>query len=486
MHRRRLLKSVLAGVAGAAVPGLLSAPARAGESPSRADLAGDMGILREALQLHPGLHRYAMPAQTAARLDALGAAFVAAPDAAHRYLLLARFLATIRCGHSYANFFNQSPELAAALFDRPTRLPFHFVWIGEAMVVTRDPTGQLPPGTVVEQVNGEDVAALRRRLMPYVRADGHNDAKRISLLEVRGDERIETFDVFQGLIAPPRGAEHRLRVRLPGASAKLVAMPAVGLAARQAAMTAPRPTADDAAQWQWRMDPGGTAILTMPGWAMYDSKWNWRGWLDDRLDSLGGARGLIVDLRDNEGGDDCGNVLLARLIARTFVPPRIEQRVRFRRTPAALDRYLDTWDDSFRTLGEGGAALPGGFFLRPGADDAVAIEPAPRRLAVPVTVLTSAVNSSATFQFASHVRTLGAGRLLGGATGGNRRGINGGCFFFVRLPASGIEFDLPLVGYFPLDPQPDSGLLPDVAVAAGAADIAAGRDVVLERALSLS
>ena len=52
----------------------------------------------------------------------------------------------------------------------------------------------------------------------------------------------------------------------------------------------------------------------------------------------------------------------------------------------------------------------------------------------------------------------------------------------MRLPASGLEFDLPLVGYFPTTPQPDAGLLPDVTIAPTIADIAAGRDPVLERA----
>lgn len=64
----------------------------------------------------------------------------------------------------------------------------------------------------------------------------------------------------------------------------------------------------------------------------------------------------------------------------------------------------------------------------------------------------------------------------------NRRGINGGSFFFVRLLASGIEFDLPLIGYFRLKPEPDAGIAPDIAVAASIADVAAGRDPALERA----
>ncbi len=62
--------------------------------------------------------------------------------------------------------------------------------------------------------------------------------------------------------------------------------------------------------------------------------------------------------------------------------------------------------------------------------------------------------SSATFQLADFVRRSGIATLVGEPTGGNRRGINGGCFYFLRLPGTGLEIDLPLVGRFqpPLSP----------------------------------
>jgi C-terminal processing protease CtpA/Prc len=225
-------------------------------------------------------------------------------------------------------------------------------------------------------------------------------------------------------------------------------------------------------------------VLRMPTWALYNSKWAWKPWLEERLDSLAGAEGLIVDLRANEGGEDCGDLILSRLIERDFSPPGVVEKIRFRTTPKHLDPVLDTWDDSFRKLGVGAKALGDGFYLRPGADEISRIAASPKRLRVPVAVLIGQVNSSATFQFARNVRSIGKARLYGQPTGGNRRGINGGCYFFVRLPASGLEFDLPLVGYFPVQHQPDAGVLPAVLIVPTAADIAAGRDPVMERAVA--
>jgi hypothetical protein len=473
-------RTFLVGSGAMALSGL-SARSWAADVPSSADLNGDVEILRQALELHPGLLRYQSENQVRERMQQLRSRYVAATTTDERYLALSAFLSAIRCGHSYANFYNQKKAVATALFDRPTRLPVHFAWVADQMVVLRDPSGNLPRGTRIARLNGERPAALRARLMPLIRSDGHNDAKRISLLEVRGDDEFETFDIFQGLVAPPAGGVHRLESVLPGGGRRRIDLPAIGLKARQAQRVIAE-RENDQPQWRWEVRADGVAVLTMPGWALYNSKWDWKSWLDERLDSLGGAKGLVVDLRDNEGGLDCGDVILARIIDRPWTPPAVQQRLRFERTPKELDRYLDTWDSSFRTLGVGGRPLGDGFVERPGAKASSAIEPDGKRLPVPLAVLVSPVNSSATFHFASNFKSIGGGRLYGRPTGGNRRGINGGAYFFVRLPASGLEFDLPLVGYFPLVPQPDAGILPDVAVAPSIADIAAGRDQALERA----
>jgi len=455
---------------------------RAADGPNATDLRGDIAILREALTLHPGLYRYNSPAQVDARIAQLERAFVDAPSLDRRYLALSRFLATIRCGHSYCNFFNQKKAVATALFDRRTRLPFHFRWLAGGMVVTDHGGPELPRGSEVLRLNDVKPRDMLARLLPYARADGHNDAKRVSLLEVRGDDTIEFFDVFHGLtFGAPRDGLHRIVARRSDGRRVAVELPAIDLTRRRAQMIQ-RDYRGDGPVWDWTIRPDGIAVLTMPGWALYDSKWDWRSWLDARLDSLTGAKGLVVDLRENEGGQDCGDALLARLIRTPIEPPAAERRIRFECTPPSLDRYLDTWDNSFRTLGVGARPSADGFYVLQGEQGDVSIKPTGRHLDLPVAALVGPVNSSATFQFAEKARRSGRVRLFGGPTGGNRRGINGGCFFFVRLPASGIEFDLPLIGYFPLIRAPDAGLLPDVTIGLSTAAIAAGSDPVMQRA----
>ncbi|MCC6925068.1 S41 family peptidase [Novosphingobium sp.] len=447
----------------------------------------DVEIVRRALDLHPGLYRYNTPRGFAAKLDDFARNWAARPDRASRFLALSRLTAEVRCGHTQCNPFNQSDTVVAELFDRPTRVPFRFVWIGEEMVVTGDSgaTTGIECGSVVERLNGQRPAAIQHSLLRYARADGSNDAKRRVQMEMRGDEQFETFDIFQGLLFPPGPEGHRVTWRDPAGRRHSAVLPAISYATRKALL--PPEPAGDQPLWDWRIDQAGIAILTMPSWVTYHGKWNWQGWLKDRFASLGGAKGLVIDLRRNEGGTDCGTLILQHLISRTVYPMPYATRVRFREAPAQLLPYLDTWDRSFRTLGRNGRDAGGGFFDLPSDDDETefaAIKPLPPQIQVPVAVLMGPVNSSATFSFVRRVRETGAARLFGGPSGGNLRGINGGAMFFVRLPESGLEFDLPLKGFFPRLAQPDAAVQPHVRIIPSAADIAALRDPELAAARS--
>ena len=130
-----------------------------------------------------------------------------------------------------------------------------------------------------------------------------------------------------------------------------------------------------------------------------------------------------------------------------------------------------------------GTDLGNGFFRLPPVEGVDWIDPVAPRVTRPVAALVGPVNSSATFQFAHLAKRSRAIRLFGEETGGNLKGTIGGGFFFVRLPASGLEFDLPLIGYFPSGPRRDGGVEPDVVVATAPGDIAAGRDPVMNAAV---
>ena len=457
-----------------------------------AELQADLAVLRRSYEaLHPGLYRYRTPAEVDAAWAGLATAWSHDQSLPQAYLALSRFTAYLQCGHTYPNFYNQGDAVRVAVLETP-RLPVEFRWLDGRMVVTRsyanDP--RLVPGSEIVSIDGVPAAQILAALMPYVRADGGNDAKRVANLEVQGVDRYEAFDVYYPLLFPrPAGAPFELVVRLnPGAATERVVVSPIAAGARETREGAPR---GDANPWQARTLGPGIDYLKMPTWALYNTKWDWAAWLDQYFRDLvaSGSRDLVIDLRGNEGGLSIGDRLLAHLTGRDLPADPIERRTRYRTVPADLRPYLSTWDDSFYDWGQDAVDLGGGWYRLTRYDDDEAgpvIKPIAPRYGGRVWVLVGATNSSATFEFADAIARHGLGTLVGQATGGNQRGITGGAFFFMTLPNSGIEVDVPLIGQFPIGPlPPDAGLEPNVRVQPTAADIAAGRDVELDAVLAL-
>jgi len=94
-------------------------------------------------------------------------------------------------------------------------------------------------------------------------------------------------------------------------------------------------------------------------------------------------------------------------------------------------------------------------------------------------------NSSATFFLAQILKEQKVATLVGQESGGNLMGTNGGQLFFLTLPHSQIEMDIPLIGYYPADEQPDQGIMPDVYVEPSVEDVVNGGDMELEKVKKL-
>jgi hypothetical protein len=465
-----------------------------------ADLEADATILRKAYeQLHPGLYRYNSKAEMDAKFDALERTLSHDQSLQDAYLAFSLFAAQVKCGHTYPNFFNQKKAIAKVLFEGNNRVPFYFRWLDRRMVVTDDFSSDhlFPRGTEVLAINGTPVHAILDRLMTIARADGSNDAKRIAYLEVTGDSLYEAFDIYFPMFFPATPPTLQLAVRRPDEKNPMtLTTEALTFEQRIAPIKAREAgRMGDDILFEWKFLQDGIAYLRMPTWALYNSKWDWKSWLNSRLDELveRNSPALVVDLRGNEGGNDIGDEILKRLVRTNLTISTYRRLVRYRETPAELGPYLDTWDPSFKNWGTAATELPQSWPTAPpvhyfaltkydddGAGGTV-IRPVGKPFRGLAYVLIDGNNSSATFQFARVVQQNKLGTLVGQTTGGNERGINGGAFFFLRLPNSQIEMDLPLIGTFPTSPQPDSGLTPDVLVRPTLQDLIDQKDVEMAK-----
>ena len=324
------------------------------------ELQADAVILRQAYeQLHPGLYRYNTKSQMDADFDELTRRFGHDQSLQDAFLAFSEFAAKVRCGHTQANPFNQSEAVIRALFKSPTRLPFYFVWIDRRMIVTRDftPDHVLSPGTEILQINGIQSDTILSKLMLIARADGSNDAKRIAQLAVTGDSEYEAFDLYYPMYFPWKSADYALVVRKPGSTRnEQVSVAALTFEQRVAPIQQRESERKGGSEalFEWKYLGDGSAYLRMPTWALYNSKWDWKRWLDAQLDEASErqAPALIVDLRGNEGGEDVGNVILAHLVDVPTTLSSMQRLVRYRKAsggPYAISGHLG---QKFSRLGD--------------------------------------------------------------------------------------------------------------------------------------
>lgn len=454
-------------------------------------LLKDFEVLKSAYtRLHPGLYRYNTPAQVEKHFANLRGKLEVAKNLGEAFRGISELTGAVQCGHTYPNFYNQSDDIANALFKGRTRLPFYFRWLGGKMVVIEDfSKSKLARGSEIVAIDGKSVAFILKALLPISRSDGGNDDKRVANLEVRGLDEYEAFDIYYPLYFKV-GSAFKLKLIEPGGRRADRTVKALSFEERLAAHKARTKPKDN--PWDVRTVRPGIKVLRTPTWVMYNTKWDWEGYLARTFEALAKDKteSLIMDLRGNEGGNSVGDVILSYLIDRPISFNDYRQFTRYRTVPPDLKPYLDTWDRSFddwtawtsdKPVTMGGTQL----YRMSRWDDAAGstIQPKKPRFGGKVAVLVDSSNSSASFEFARMFRIAKRGILVGEPTGGNQRGINGSAFYFLRLPNSKIEVDIPLVATISQISVPDKGLEPDLRVQTTAKDITAGRDAVLERAI---
>ncbi len=178
-----------------------------------------------------------------------------------------------------------------------------------------------------------------------------------------------------------------------------------------------------------------------------------------------GARGLVVDLRGNGGGTEHIAVAVA-----SAVSPRVvvggSRRVRLSPAArAARPEWLSLAEDPAR---------PGWSRELPLATAGAGVDPGP------MAVLIDAGCRSSCEQLALLLRAAGA-RVLGETTGGSS-----GAPIEVRMPRSGAWVEIPAWALADAAGEPieGHGVVPDEALAPTRADLAAGRDPAMARALA--
>lgn len=358
----------------------------------------------------------------------------AATDTAEYYRVLRRFIAQLRDGHSS---IRPPVEVMDQLDAQPgvrTALVEGRVFVTALLDPALAATG-LAPGMEIVAIEGQPVQAwAEANVAPYQPASTPQD------LAARTYERA--------LLSGPVDRPARVTVRDAAGAERELALPRMGAKAFEAAFWG-GPT------FEMRRLPGNVAYVRILHFGNSSAVDAFR----ERFDEIAMADGLIIDVRENGGGNGSeGYRLLSILADKPFHGSRWQTR---------------EYRPAYRAWG------------RPEDVHAEASEPmlpdAERHYEGQVVVLTSARTYSAAEDFAVAFDAMQRGRIVGEPTGGST--------------GQPLLFDLPGGGtgriVSKLDSYPDgrafvgTGVQPQVVVSPRVADFLAGRDTVLEAALAL-
>jgi hypothetical protein len=437
-------------------------------------IRGDLARIDSAFRaLHPALFRYHTDASWRAAVATVHTWAATPRSRGDVFVAYSRLVASLRCGHTYLSFWNQSREVHRWLTDGTDKLPFEYdLLAGDRWVVTRSATflsgdsNALLPGDTIIAVNGVTIPQLVRELLPLLRADGDNDGKRRALLDFRHRKEFEAIDVFLPLLHPPVGGRYVI-TRRRGARLARVSVAAVPSAVRR---TQARPVPAPRPMHEFTRVSRDVAVLRVDAFDYGRESAKWEPFVTSTFKQLAAERigTLIVDLRENEGGSDEGAEYLLRHLLRAPVDlPALRLAVAYDTVPAAMRPWLSTWDDSFYDRrGTVTRRADGTFDLLQSAAWPTRIPVAADAFTGRVLVLTSYVNSSASHIMLRLLARQPGVTLIGDPTGGSLRAHTGGNLFFATFPGTGFEIDLPLIAY-EWDPEnPSGGVKPDIAVPA--------------------
>ena len=449
-----------------------------------AQMHEDLAVLQRALtEIHPGLYRYNTPAEISARFAAIQANAAKPASEAEFFRSLAQLVSTIRCGHTYLNPYNQRDSLMASLFGQRTYLPIYFSVVNHRFIVTQNLSSQpLAPGSEIKRINGVPVSRIIATLLTVTTADGNGTQNyRLNSIGLASDDKYPLFDLYFPLFFPLSSPEFQVDA-IDSVTGKSVSLrvPAMTKPERMAALAA-RGGALSESGWRFSTLNPETACLKLGSFVTFHAKQDYKVFLADAFAQMREkhTKYLIVDLRGNSGGDEDMGAAVASYLADRPIPC-YDKKVRFVRTVKiddALFRCLDTYDDTLSRRVQVSLApthfkaSANGLYEPLDRPACAPLLPAADHFQGKVYVLEDASNASAAFQFLRAVQDNKLATLVGQESGGNKQGINGDSFFFLSLPNSHIEVDIPVFYEAPPTPQPDEGIKPDVVVPVSIPDI---------------
>lgn len=452
----------------------------------------DIDILMDALSfIHPNIYRYKSKVEMDRDKDLIKSRLIAKPNLEFAFAEISKFVADIKCSHTFTNPWNQGYTVKKAIFHQDDKLPFTFKRVGTQILIEKDASENkvLKYGDELLKINGLEVDSIFSKLTEYIASDGVNYGKRLNRLLLTGRDKFELFDIFYPLVFGT-GSYYELTLRnYLDEEIRVERVKSISKTLRSLRIKERYPNIGStfAELWRYKKLDQNTAQLKIGSFSVVGKNFDWREFLDSSFSSMNADNiaNLILDIRGNEGGqNEVVQYILERLIDKPFSIEEMQTSVRYLEIPDRLKPYIRTWDETPYSFHGEYQRMEGNRYIlnsKYGVGKQT-FYPRADGFKGRVFLLTDATNSSATHILASYSSMIDNITIVGQETGGSVNGINAGHIFFLRLPNSKIEVDVPVISfYIPLNIyQKEGGIKPDFPISQNALDFVKNIDTEVE------
>jgi hypothetical protein len=442
-------------------------------------LREDYQIFRTALEEgHSGIYRYTPKKDMDAAFDRAAARLTEPMTTVEFYRLLMPVAALVKCGHTSVGL---PREIQTEIGNTTLLFPLDVAVLDRKIYVLRDhgtPDGAMAGGEILS-INGLPAAKLLTEMFAATPGDGNIQTSRARRIGIRGGGFPILLYTLMGISGP-----YEVAWRDGAGKDRKSTLTGITGPQRRERVKPPQRGPDNGSLSF--VDDGRIAVLKVDGFggtvkgdplSVFFTK-SFQEMQEKK------SRALIIDLRDNGGGNDAlGKQLLAHLLDSPF--QYYESLI-----VNALDFSFRKYTNQTRGFPEADfEKRPGGRYQFIKHPNWGTQQPAKPPFAGKVFVLINGASFSASCEFASNFHFRKRGVFIGEESGGGYYGNTSGGTAQVTLPNSKVITNVPLLTYTMAVsgyPQADRSVMPEHPVRYTIQDLIAGTDKEMPVALELA